>query len=79
VTVNPAACNDPITSLQLEPSAHAPWTSTTFGLSLMLKIVSFESAASHESTDSFSQSPTRSVKASRNCARAVISSFGNIR
>src|SRR4029077_18529679 len=53
VTVNPDACNDLITSLQLEPSAQAPWTSTTFGLSLMLKIVHAEPAASHESTDSF--------------------------
>src|SRR6266849_2522599 len=53
VTVNPDSCNDPITSLQLEPSAQAPWTSTTFGLSLMLKIVRAEPAASHESTDSF--------------------------
>src|SRR5258708_18721875 len=53
VTVNPDACNDLITSLQLEPSAQAPWTSTTFGLSLMLKIVRAEPAASHESSDSF--------------------------
>src|SRR3984893_1870364 len=57
VTVNPDACNDPITSLQLEPSAQAPWTSTTFGLSLMLKIVRAEPAASHESTDSFLNRP----------------------
>src|SRR6266446_10044787 len=53
VTVNPDACKDLITSLQLEPSAQAPWTSTTFGLSLMVKIVRAEPAASHESTDSF--------------------------
>src|SRR5246127_861618 len=53
VTVNPDACSDAITSLQHEPSAHAPWTSTTFGLSLMPTIVSGARAASHESTDSF--------------------------
>src|SRR6266852_1311734 len=40
VTVNPDACSDRITSLQLEPSAQAPWTSTTFGFSLMVNIVS---------------------------------------
>src|SRR5258708_2823821 len=53
VTANPDACNDRITSLQLEPSAQAPWTSTTFGLSLMLRIVRANPAASHESSDSF--------------------------
>src|SRR5712692_11824085 len=57
VTLNPDACNDRITSLQLEPSAQAPWTSTTFGLSLMTKIVRAEPAASHESTDSFLSHP----------------------
>src|SRR5439155_23214746 len=45
VTVKLAACKDSITSLQLEPSAHAPWTSTTFGLLLMVKIVRAELAA----------------------------------
>src|SRR4029077_18314852 len=53
VTVNPDACNDLITSLQLEPSAQAPWTNTTFGLLLMLNMVSAVPAASLESTDSF--------------------------
>src|SRR5258707_15283813 len=53
VMANPDACRDRITSLQLEPSAHAPWTSTTFGLLLMLSIFSAEPAASHESTASF--------------------------
>src|SRR5712692_4737816 len=57
VTVNPDACNVRITSLQLEPSAQAPWTSTTFGLSLMVKILRAEPAASHESTDSFLNRP----------------------
>src|SRR6266849_3112613 len=57
VTVNPDVCNDLITSLQLEPSAQAPWTSTTFGLSLIVKIVCAEPAASHESTDSFLNRP----------------------
>jgi hypothetical protein len=52
ITLNPEPCNNLITSLQLVPSAHAPWTSTTFGLLLMLMIFSAEQAASHESTDS---------------------------
>src|SRR5216683_6594741 len=66
VTANPDACNDRITSLQLEPSAHAPWTSTTLGLSLMFNIVCAESAASHESTDSFLNRP-----AGRQTRRAI--------
>src|SRR5438445_10429514 len=53
VTVNPDACNVRITSVQLEPSAQAPWTSTTLGFSLIQRIVRAEPAASHESTDSF--------------------------
>src|SRR5258708_5206246 len=57
MTVNPDACNVRITSLQLEPSAQAPWTSTTFGLSLMHKIVRADPVASHESTDSFLNRP----------------------
>ena len=51
--MNPEACNGPITSVQLEPSAQAPWTSTTLGFSLIQKIVRAEPAASHESTDSY--------------------------
>jgi hypothetical protein len=52
VTVNPAACSGSITAAQLEPSAQAPWTSTTLGFSLMPTIVSGELAPSLESTDS---------------------------
>src|SRR5258708_39824850 len=58
VTVNPDACNDLITSLHLEPSAQAPWTSTTFGLSLLLKIIRAGPAAWLEATDSFPDPPT---------------------
>src|ERR1700756_1945650 len=53
VTVNPDACSDRITSLHLEPSAPAPWTSTTFGFSLMHKLVPPELLPPHESTNSF--------------------------
>src|SRR6266852_4599902 len=33
--VYPSACRDSMTALQLDPSAHAPWTSTMPGLSLI--------------------------------------------
>src|SRR5437879_13857460 len=59
VTMNPDACNNRITSLQLEPSAHAPWTSTTFGLLLMVTIVGTELEASHESREQFLSRPPR--------------------
>src|SRR2546428_1080767 len=72
VTMNPDACNNRITSLQLEPSAHAPWTSTTFGLLLMVTIVRAELAASHESTDSFLNRPP-CLQARRAVGRARLS------
>jgi hypothetical protein len=32
MTRNPLACSRSMTALQLDPSAHAPWTRTMFGL-----------------------------------------------
>src|SRR5262245_21904087 len=52
ITLNPLACKGRMTLLQLEPSAHAPWTMTMVNASLLPFIRSLVRSAGSGSSDS---------------------------